>query len=153
MLGLDALGSAAYGPEAAMAIMIPLGTMALAEIGPITIAILVILGILYLSYTQILKAYQNGGGAYTVGAENLGQTAGLFAAASLLIDYILNAAVGISAGIGALISAVPALHDFTLPLCLAVLLLITLVNLRGVRESGSRCRCRPTCSSSAWPPR
>lgn len=136
MLGLDALASAAYGPEAALVVLMPLGAMAIHDIGPITIAILVILGILYFSYMQTIKAYPSGGGAYTVATENLGRGFGLLAAAALLVDYALNAAVGISAGVGALISAIPSLHAYVLPLCLGILALITFVNLRGVRESG-----------------
>src|SRR6516164_2649064 len=77
-----------------------------------------------------------GGGSYTVAKENLGTTSGLLAAAALMLDYVLVVAVGISAGVGALISAVPDLQPYTLSLCLAILALITLVNLRGVRESG-----------------
>ncbi|MHB2018026.1 MAG: APC family permease [Candidatus Xenobia bacterium] len=136
MLGLDALSSAAYGPEAALTILIPLGAAGLHYMGPITAIILALLFILYLSYRQIIFAYPKGGGAYTVAHENLGVQAGLLAAASLLIDYVLNVAVGISAGVGALVSAVPSLHDHILVCCLIILALITLVNLRGVRESG-----------------
>jgi amino acid transporter len=137
MLGLDALSSAAYGPEAALTILLPLGALGIAWIGPLTALILALLAILYLSYRQTIPAYPNGGGSYTVARENLGERPGLLAAASLMLDYILNVAVGIAAGVGALISAVPALQPYILPLCLAVLALITLVNLRGVRESGT----------------
>ena len=136
MLGLDALSSAAYGPEAALAIMLGIGSLGAAYIVPITAIIVALLLIVFFSYRQTIPAYPNGGGSYTVARENLGQRFGLLAAASLMVDYILNVAVGIAAGIGALISAVPALHPYILPLCLAVLLVITLVNLHGVRESG-----------------
>jgi amino acid transporter len=136
VLGLDGLSSAAYGPEAALTILMPLGALGLRFIGPITLVILVLLTILYFSYRQTIAAYPNGGGSYTVARENLGTRAGLLAAASLLLDYILNVAVGISAGIGALVSAVPALHPHILSLCLGALVFITLVNLRGLRESG-----------------
>jgi amino acid transporter len=135
-LGLDGLGSAAYGPEAALTILLPLGALGLAYIGPITIVILFLLGILYLSYRQTIAAYPNGGGSYTVAKENLGVRVGLLAAAALMLDYTLNVAVGISTGVGALISAVPSLHAYILPLCLGMLGLITIVNLRGARESG-----------------
>ena len=81
-------------------------------------------------------AYPQGGGSYTVASENLGVWAGLLAAASLMVDYVLTAAVGISAGVGALISAVPFLQSHALALCLAILLVVTLVNLRGVSEAG-----------------
>ncbi len=135
-LGLDALGSASYGPEAALAILIPAGAAGLSYLGPITGVILVLLAILYSSYRQTISAYPDGGGSYVVARENLGQGLGLLAAASLMLDYVLNVAVGISAGVGALVSAVPALHPYILTLCLGVLALITLLNLRGVRESG-----------------
>ncbi|HYH08944.1 MAG TPA: APC family permease [Thermoanaerobaculia bacterium] len=136
VLGLDALASAAYGPEAALAILIPLGAAGLGYIGPLTLVILGLLAILYLSYRQTIAAYPNGGGSYVVAKENLGNGAGLCAAAALVLDYILNAAVGISAGVGALVSAFPALHEHTLALCLVILVFIALMNLRGVRESG-----------------
>ena len=92
--------------------------------------------VVYFSYRQTIAAYPHGGGSYTVAKDNLGTTAGLFAAAALLLDYVLVVAVGISAGVGALVSALPALQPHTLSLCLAILVLITIVNLRGVRESG-----------------
>jgi amino acid transporter len=137
VLGLDALASAAYGPEAALVILIPLGVAWLDSIRPITTAILALLVIVYFSYRQTIVAYPNGGGAYIVAKENLGTHAGLCAAAALIIDYVLNVAVGISAGVGALVSAFPALHEHTLALCLVILILIAVVNLRGVRESGA----------------
>src|SRR5437588_6249761 len=136
MLGLDALGSAAYGPEAALTLLIPLGAAGLRYEGPISGLIIALLLIVNFSYRQTIAAYPRGGGSYTVARENLGTTAGLLAAAALLLDYVLVVAVGISAGVGALISAAPGLQPFTLPLCLAILAFITLVNLRGVRESG-----------------
>ena len=139
-LGLDGLSSAAYGPEAALTLLLPLGLLGLNYIGPITLVILVLLVllfILYLSYRQTITAYPNGGGSYTVAQENLGIKFGLLAAAALMLDYTLTVAVGISAGVGALISAVPSLHKHTLMLCLGFLALITLVNLRGAREAGA----------------
>jgi amino acid transporter len=90
----------------------------------------------YLSYRQTIAAYPSGGGSYTVARHNLGRQAALLAGAALALDYVLNVAVGISAGVGALVSAIPSLLPHTLALCLAVLVLLTLVNLRGVRESG-----------------
>ncbi len=136
MLGLDALGSAAYGPEAALTLLIPLGAAGLGYIGPISTLIILILLVVYVSYRQTIGAYPLGGGSYTVARENLGQVPGLLAAAALMLDYVLVVAVGISAGVGALVSAITALQPYTLPLCLAILALLTLVNLRGVRESG-----------------
>jgi amino acid transporter len=136
MLGLDALGSAAYGPEAALTLLIPLGAAGVGHIGPITTLIILLLLVVYVSYRQTISAYPHGGGSYTVARENLGTAACLLAAAALMLDYVLVVAVGISAGVGALVSAVPALQPYMLPLCLAILALITVVNLRGVRESG-----------------
>ena len=136
VFGLDALSSAAYGPEAALTLLLPLGIGGIHYIGPITLAILILLVILYFSYSQTIEAYPYGGGSFTVAGENLGDGAALLAAAALMIDYVLTAAVGISAGIGALISAVPSLHPHTLALCLGVLALLTLVNMRGVRDTG-----------------
>src|SRR5262249_56207500 len=108
---------------------------ALVYIGPIILAILALLTILYFSYRQTIAAYPTGGGSYTVARENLGAWAGLLAGAALILDYILNVAVGISAGVGALISAVPALHHYTPTICLVFLPLITLLDPRGVRPS------------------
>jgi amino acid transporter len=116
--------------------LIPLGVAGLVNIVPISALIIALLLVVYFSYRQTITAYPHGGGSYTVAKENLGTTAGLLAAAALMLDYVLVVAVGISAGVGALISAVPALQPFTLALCLAILTLITMFNLRGVRESG-----------------
>src|SRR5271166_3713986 len=135
--GLDALSSAAYGPEAALTILLPLGLLGVQYVVPLTFAIIGLLIIVYFSYRQTIAAYPNGGGSYTVAKENLGNGAGLLAGAALMIDYLLNVAVGISAGIGALVSAVPRLEPHTLSLCLAVLVILTVVNLRGVKEAGS----------------
>jgi amino acid transporter len=136
VLGLDALASAAYGPEAALTLLIPLGALGVAYSLPIIAIVCAILVIVYFSYRQTIAAYPNGGGSYTVARENLGALAGLLAGAALAIDYILNVAVGISAGVGALVSAFPALQPYTLSVCLVLLGSITLVNLRGIKESG-----------------
>jgi amino acid transporter len=136
VFGLDALSSAAYGPEAALTLLIPLGVAGIAHIVPISFAIIGLLAIVYFSYCQTIDAYPNGGGSYTVASENLGVTAGLLAAAALMIDYILNAAVGISAGVGALISAFPTLQPHQLALCLLILAILTLVNMRGAKDTG-----------------
>jgi amino acid transporter len=137
MLGLDALSSSAYGPEAAATVLLSLGVLGAQYVLPISLAIIALLTIVYFSYRQTITAYPNGGGSYTVAHENLGTFAGLLAAAALMLDYILVVAVGISAGVGALISAVPALQSYILPICLITLALITLINLRGVREAGA----------------
>jgi len=136
IFGLDALSSAAYGPEAALTLLIPLGVAGLSYILPISISIVILLVIVFFSYRQTIAAYPQGGGSYTVARANLGTFSGLLAAAALLIDYVLTAAVGISAGIGALTSAVPSLHARTLSLCLGALVILTIVNLRGLREAG-----------------
>jgi amino acid transporter len=136
VFGLDALSSAAYGPEAALTLLIPLGVLGIAHIVPISLAIIGLLAIVYFSYCQTIEAYPYGGGSYTVASENLGDNAGLLAAAALMIDYILNAAVGISAGVGALVSAFPRLQPHMLALCLLILLILTLVNMRGVKDTG-----------------
>jgi amino acid transporter len=136
VLGLDALASTGYGPEAALIVLLPLGVVGLRYFPFIVIAIVVKLATLYLSYRQTQAAYPNGGGAYVVAKDNLGVRAGLWAAIALLLDYLLNVAVGIAAGIGAVVSAIPALQPHTLTLCLIVLATLTILNLRGVRESG-----------------
>jgi amino acid transporter len=136
IFGLDALSSAAYGPEAALTLLIPLGAAGIASILPVSVSIIILLAIVYFSYRQTIEAYPTGGGSYTVARENLGPHAGLLAGAALMIDYILTAAVGISAGVGALVSAAPSLQRHTLGFCLLILLVLTIVNLRGVREVG-----------------
>src|SRR5689334_2194717 len=136
IFGLDALSSAAYGPEAALTLLIPLGAAGIAFIVPISVSIMILLAIVYFSYRQTIQAYPSGGGSYTVARENLGAFPGLLAAAALMIDYILVVAVGISAGVGALVSAAPSLQPRTLPICLGILAIITAINLRGVREAG-----------------
>jgi amino acid transporter len=136
ILGLDALASAAYGPEALLTVLLPLGVVGLSYVLPLTLAIVVLLVIVCLSYAQTIRAYPNGGGSYTVAKENLGPRAGVIAGSALALDYLLNVAVAIAAGVGALVSAVPPLLPYTVPLCLAVLVLITIINWRGVCASG-----------------
>jgi amino acid transporter len=135
-MGLDGLGSASYGPEAALTMLMPLGAAGFAYIGVIMLPILALLAILYVSYRQTIRAYPSNGGAYVVSKENLGTNASLLAAAALMTDYVLNVAVGISAGVGALTSAVPPLHPYTLALCLVILVLIAVMNLRGTIDAG-----------------
>ena len=137
IFGLDGLSSAAYGPEAALSLLIPLGLLGVRYIVPVSAAIITLLIIVYFSYRQTIAAYPSGGGSYTVARFNLGAPAGLLAAAALLADYILTAAVGISAGVGALVSAVPSLLPHMVPLCVGILIVITIFNLRGVREAGT----------------
>lgn len=134
-LSLDALTSVAYGPEAIVVVLATAGTAALPLMVPITIAIVVLLAILVLSYIQVIEAYPNGGGAYAVSRENLGVGWSQIAAAALIVDYTLTVAVSIAAGVAALTSAFPSLVPWTVPLDLGVLSLITVLNLRGVAES------------------
>src|ERR1700761_6262277 len=137
IFGLDGLTSAAYGPEAAMTLLIPLGIGGVEYGWRIIGAILILLAIVYFSYRQTIAAYPGGGGSYTVASENLGEKPGLLAAAALMIDYILTAAVGISAGVTALTSAVPSLQSHTLLICLVILTILALVNMRGVKDTGT----------------
>jgi amino acid transporter len=137
IFGLDALTSAAYGPEQALYLLIPLGLIGLNFLVPIISAILILLVIVFFSYRQTIAAYPNGGGSYTVASENLGEGAGLLAAAALMIDYILTAAVGISGGVTAVTSVESRLLPYTLPMCLLVLAILAVVNLRGVKDTGA----------------
>ena len=134
-LSLDALSSVAYGPEAILVVLVTAGAVALKYSLPITGAIVVLLAALVISYRQVIEAFPDGGGAYAVSKRHLGTVPSLVAAASLIVDYVLNAAVGVSAGVEALTAAFPALYGARVWLCLAVLALITGVNLWGVAES------------------
>jgi len=134
-LSLDALSSVAYGPEAIVIVLAAAGAAGLNYTLPVTLAIVVLLAVLVISYRQVIAAFPGGGGAYAVAGRHLGRNASLIAAASLTVDYILNAAVGVSAGVAALTSAFPALFGARVWLCLVVLALITGVNLIGVAES------------------
>jgi amino acid transporter len=134
-LSLDALSSVAYGPEAILVVLVAAGATALHYSLPITGAIVVLLAALVVSYRQVIAAFPNGGGAYAVSKAHLGTQASLVAAASLIVDYVLNAAVGVSAGIEALTSAFPVLYGGTVWLCVATLAIITGLNLWGVSES------------------
>jgi len=134
-LSLDALASVAYGPEAIVVVLAVAGAHGLGFTLPVTLAIAALLAVLTVSYRQVIAAFPNGGGAYAVAGAYLGKRVALVAAASLLIDYVLNVAVSVSAGVAALTSAYPALYGDRVWLCLAVLALITVLNLRGVAES------------------
>ena len=134
-LSLDALSSVAYGPEAILVVLVAAGASALKYTMPITIAIVILLTALVVSYRQVIEAFPNGGGAYAVSKTHLGTTSSLVAAASLTVDYILNAAVGVSAGVEALTAAYPALYGARVWICLAVLAVITGANLWGIAES------------------
>jgi amino acid transporter len=134
-LSLDALTSVAYGPEAIIVVLALAGAGALHLVLPITVAIVILLAILVFSYRQVIDAYPGGGGAYAVSRANLGPTASLVAGAALIVDYTLTVAVSIAAGVGALTSAFPSLTSATVPLCLGILAVITLLNLRGLGET------------------
>jgi amino acid transporter len=134
-LSLDALSSVAYGPQAILIVLATAGVAALHYTLPVTVAIVVLLTVLVISYRQVIEAFPTGGGAYAVAKAHLGVTPSLIAAASLVVDYILNAAVGVSAGVEALTSAFHPLYRDRVVICLAVLALITAANLWGVAES------------------
>jgi amino acid transporter len=132
----DPLSSVAYATEAAMVVLVGVSLTALHFALPISIAIAVVLAIVVVSYTQTVQAYQTSGGAYVVAKDNLGTLPSLVAAAALLVDYVLTVAVSVTAGVLALTSAVPSLGTHKVGLSLAFVALLTVVNLRGVRESG-----------------
>jgi amino acid transporter len=134
-LSLDALSSVAYGPEAIVIVLAAAGTVGLGYTVPVTIAIVVLLVVLVISYRQVIEAFPNGGGAYAVAKRHLGRYASLTAGASLTVDYVLNAAVGVSAGVEAFTSAFPSLYPDRVWICLGVLAIITAANMWGVAES------------------
>jgi amino acid transporter len=134
-LSLDAMASVAYGPEAIVIVLAAGGGAALGFTLPVTLAIAALLGVLTLSYRQVIAAFPQGGGAYGVAKTYLGRRASLVAAASLVVDYVLNVAVSIAAGVAALTSAAPWLLPYTVWLCLAILALITVINLGGIAHS------------------
>ncbi|HEU5419840.1 MAG TPA: APC family permease [Streptosporangiaceae bacterium] len=134
-LSLDALSSVAYGPEAIVIVLMTAGVAALDYTLPVTVAIVVLLSVLVISYRQVIEAFPAGGGAYAVAKAHLGRTPSLIAAGSLVVDYILNAAVGVSAGVEALVSAFPGLYGDRVVICLVILAAITAANLWGAAES------------------
>ncbi|SDH57442.1 APC family permease [Nonomuraea jiangxiensis] len=134
-LSLDAMASVAYGPEAIVLVLALAGGAGLGFTIPVTLVIALLLGVLTLSYRQVIAAFPAGGGAYGVARTYLGRRAGLVAGAALIVDYVLNVAVSVAAGVAALNSAFPELLPYTVGLCLAVLALVTAVNLRGIAHS------------------
>ncbi|MFI6375715.1 APC family permease [Streptomyces sp. NPDC050546] len=134
-LSLDAMASVAYGPEAIVLVLAAAGAHGLGFTLPVTLAIAGLLAVLVASYRQVIAAFPDGGGSYAVAKTHLGARTSLVAAASLVLDYVLNVAVAVTAGVAALTSAFPALYGDRLVLCLVVLALITAVNLRGIVES------------------
>jgi amino acid transporter len=133
----DPLSSVAYATEAALVVLIGASAAGGHYVLPVSIAIGAVMAVVVLSYMQTVHAYQTSGGAYVVARENLGTLPSLVAAAALLVDYILTVAVSVAAGVLALTSAAPALHGHQVTLCLGFIVLLTLANLRGVRESGA----------------
>ena len=133
----DALSSAAYATDEILLVLVAAGTGALYLSVPIGLAIGLLLAIVTFSYRQTIKAYPSGGGAYIVARENLGDVAGLTAAAALSVDYILTVSVSIAAGVFAITSAVPSLHPASVEISVALVAAITLLNLRGLRDSGT----------------
>ncbi|AUG77818.1 amino acid permease [Kitasatospora sp. MMS16-BH015] len=134
-LSLDAMASVAYGPESIVLVLAAAGSYGLGFTLPVTVAIAVLLAVLVASYRQVVAAFPDGGGSYAVAKAHLGRRTALTAAASLVVDYVLNVAVSVTAGVAALTSAVPGLYDQRVWLCLGVLALVTAVNLRGIAES------------------
>ncbi|MFE8949790.1 APC family permease [Streptomyces sp. NPDC007856] len=134
-LSLDAMASVAYGPEAIVLVLAAAGAHGLGFTMPVTLAIAALLAVLVASYRQVIAAFPDGGGSYAVAKTHLGARTSLVAAASLVLDYVLNVAVAVTAGVAALTSALPSLYGDRLWLCLAILALITGVNLRGIVES------------------
>jgi amino acid transporter len=137
VLSSDALSSVAYATDFILATLVVAGVGAFIYAIPISIVIATLLAIVAFSYRQTIHAYPTGGGAYIVAKENIGPMAGLIAAASLLVDYTLTVAVSISAGVLAITSALPQLEPYRVEMCLAFLTLLTVGNLRGIRESGN----------------
>lgn len=137
VLSSDALSSVAYGTEQILLVLITLGAVALWFSIPISLAVLGLLTILVLSYRQTIFSYPSGGGAYIVAKDNLGVNPGLVAGSSLLVDYILTVAVSSSAGTDAITSAFPVLHEHRVFIALSMIIMITLLNLRGITESAT----------------
>ena len=133
----DALSSVAYATEQILVVLMVASVSATHLVMPISYAIATLMVIVVLSYRQTVRAYPNGGGAYIVSKENLGVFTGLLAAAALLTDYVLTVSVSVVAGVFAVTSAIPSLHTHRIALSLGFITLITLANLRGVRESGT----------------
>jgi amino acid transporter len=132
----DALSSVAYGPEEILLALVVGGSAMLHYTLPVVIGIVALVAIVATSYFQTIHAYPTGGGAYIVAKDNLGDHPGMIAGAALLIDYVLTVTVSISAGVEAITSAFPALHNQTVIMCLLAIVVIMIINLRGVKESG-----------------
>ncbi|MFV8213259.1 APC family permease, partial [Streptococcus pluranimalium] len=137
MLSSDALSSIAYGPEQVILVLTALSAGAIWWSLPIGIGVLILLISLTISYSQVIHAYPNGGGAYMVSTENLSPNLGLLSGGSLLIDYMLTVAVSVSSGADAITSAFPGLKAINLEISIVLVLVLMLMNLRGLRESAT----------------
>ncbi len=137
MLSSDAISSVAFASEAILINLVAAGSVHLGLTLPISLVIIVLLAIVAISYRQTIPAYPNGGGSYTVARENLGTLPGLVAAAALMIDYVLNVAVCVAAGVHNIVSVIQPLRHYVVPIDIALVIIVTLLNLRGVRESGT----------------
>jgi len=133
----DALSSTAYATQEMLVILAGAGTLAFGYIFPISIVIVGLLAIVVISYIQIIQAYPGGGGAYIVAYDNLGRFPALVAASVLLMDYVLGVSVSISSGVAQIVSAFPQLYEYRVALCIVFVALITIINLRGLREAGT----------------
>ena len=133
----DALSSTAYATQEILVILAAAGTMAFGIVVPISIAIVILLAIVTISYEQTIHAYPDGGGAYIVARDNLGEFPALIAGASLLTDYILTVSVSIASGVAQIVSAFPELYDYRVVLSVGFIMFVMLMNLRGVKESGT----------------
>ena len=133
----DALSSTAYATQEILVILAAAGTMAFGIVFPISIAIVILLGIVTISYEQTIHAYPDGGGAYIVARDNLGEFPALIAGAALLTDYVLTVSVSIASGVAQITSAFPTLYDYRVWLSVGFILFVMIINLRGVKESGT----------------
>ena len=133
----DALSSTAYATQEILGVLTVAGAVALGYVFPISIAIVILLLIVTISYEQTIHAYPGGGGAYIVSRDNLGEASAQVAGAALLMDYILTVAVSISSGVAQIVSAYPAVDALRIPIAVAAVFIVMLINLRGVKESGA----------------
>src|SRR4026207_2546003 len=133
----DALSSTAYATQEILVILAAAGTMAFGMVFPISMAIVLLLGIVTISYEQTIHAYPDGGGAYIVARDNLGEFPALIAGAALLTDYILTVSVSIASGVAQITAAFPILYDYRVVLSVGFILFVMMMNLRGVKESGA----------------
>ena len=133
----DALSSTAYATQEILVILAAAGTIAFGYVFPISVAIVILLAIVAISYEQTIHAYPDGGGAYIVARDNLGEFPALTAAAALLTDYILTVSVSIASGVAQIVSAYPELFPYRVVMAVSFILFVMLVNLRGVKESGA----------------